>query len=107
MNIKLSDGAVRVRVVRAELEALISSRAVNLDLELPRNHVFRLNVRPAVIGGWKLESDPTGIWISIPRTELEALSQSLPSRDGLEHFFELASGRKIEVSFEVDIREST
>lgn len=107
MNLKLSEGAVRVRVTRAELDALVSSQAVNMDLELPRSHTFRVNVRPAVIGGWKLESDPTGIWISIPRAELEALSQSLPSRDGLEHFFELASGRKIEVSFEVDIREST
>jgi hypothetical protein len=103
----MSEGALRVRVTRAELDALLSSRAVDLHLELPRNHIFRINVRPAVIGGWRLESDPTGIWISIPRADLEALSQSLPSREGLEHAFELASDRSVQVSFEVDIREES
>ena len=107
MNIKLSEGSLRLRVLRSELDTLISSRAIKLDVELPRNHTFRVNVRPAVVGGWSLESDPTGIWITIPRSELEGLSQSLPSRDGLEHAFDLSNGGEVMVSFEVDVREST
>lgn len=105
MNIKLSEGAVRVRVGRQELQTLLTSRAIALVVALPRNHAFRVNVRPAVIGGWSLESDPTGLWITIPRTELEGLAQSLPSRDGLEHAFELTSGGQVLVSFEVDVRD--
>jgi hypothetical protein len=107
MNIKLSEGSLRIRTLRSELDTLISSRAIKLDVALPRSHVFRVNIRPAVVGGWSLESDPTGIWITIPRGELEALSQSLPSRDGLEHAFELSNGGQVMVSFEVDIREAT
>ncbi|HEY5810306.1 MAG TPA: hypothetical protein VIT67_20200 [Povalibacter sp.] len=106
MNIKLSAGNIRLRVTRSELDMLLSSRAIKLEVALPRSHAFRVNVRPAVIGGWSLESDPTGSWIAIPRTELETLSQSLPSRDGLEHSFELATGGSVLVSFEVDVREN-
>lgn len=105
MNVKLSKGAVRVRVGQQELKTLLSSRAITLEVALPRNHVFRVNVRPAAVGGWSLESDPTGLWISIPRTVLEDFSQSLPSRDGIEHAFELTTGDQVLVSFEVDVRD--
>ncbi|MFL6547641.1 MAG: hypothetical protein ACJ8OJ_03050 [Povalibacter sp.] len=107
MNIKLSERALRVRVLRSEFDALLSSRAIKLDVELPRNHTFRVNVRPAMIGGWSLESDPTGLWIAIPRSELQALSQLLPSPEGLEHAFDVSSGGQILVSFEVDVREQS
>lgn len=105
MNIKFSDGAVRCRVTRPELDSLLSSRAIALEVALPRHHAFRINIRPAVIGGWLLQSDPTGLWITIPRAELETLAQSLPSRKGLEKSFELANGGSVKVSFEVDVKE--
>lgn len=105
VNIKLSAAALRCRVSGQELEVLLSSRAVALELELPRNHRFRVDIKPALVGGWTLDSDPTGVWLSIPRDELEALSRTLPSRKGLEHAFELASGGVVRVEFEVDVRE--
>lgn len=104
MNIKFSDGAVRCRVTRAELDSLLASRAITLTVALPRHHSFRVNIRPAVLGGWLLESDPTGLWITIPRGELEALCQSLPSREGLEKTFEVEKNGGVKVSFEVDVR---
>jgi|SRR6188768_3239172 len=105
MNIKFSEHELRVRVTRGELNTLLSSRAIKLEVELPRNHIFKVNIRPAMIGGWSLESDPTGVWITIPRADLDTFSQNLPSREGLEHAFELSSGKRIQVSFEVDVRE--
>ena len=105
MKVRLSEGSIRVRASRVELQTLLSSRAVTLEVALPRNHVFRVNVRPAAVGGWTLDSDPTGLWIAIPRTELEALSESLPSRDGLEKSFELPNGDDVVVSFEVDVKD--
>ncbi|HMN45768.1 MAG TPA: hypothetical protein PKE27_14415 [Povalibacter sp.] len=104
MNVRLAEGAVRIRVSRGEFDTLLSSRALTLNVALPRNHVFRVNVRPAAIGGWSLDSDPTGLWLTIPRADLETLSQSLPSRDGLERAFELANGGSVVVSFEVDVK---
>lgn len=105
MNIKFSAAALRCRVSGQELEVLLSSRAIALELELPRNHRFRVNVKPTVIGGWQLDSDPTGLWLSIPHDELEALSRTLPSRKGLEHDFDLAGGGVLQVGFEVDVRQ--
>jgi hypothetical protein len=105
VNARLSEGAVRIRATRSEFEILLSSRALTLEVALPRNHAFRINVRPTPVGGWSLDSDPTGLWITIPRAELETLSQALPSRDGLEHPFELATGGNVLVSFEVDVKE--
>jgi hypothetical protein len=104
MNIKFSSDAVRCRVSRAELERLLSGRAVALEVPLPRNHVFRANVWPGAMGGWQLESDPTGIWVTIPKIELQTLAESLPSKEGLEHDFEALDGT-IKVSFEVDVRD--
>ncbi len=104
MNVRLAEGAIRIRVARAELDTLLSSRALTLQVALPRNHTFRINVRPTPIGGWSLDSDPTGIWVTIPRAELETLAQSLPSRDGLDRSFEVSNGGSVVVSFEVDVK---
>ncbi len=104
MNVRFATGAVRIRIARGELDTLLSSRALKLEVALPRNHTFRINVRPTPIGGWALDSDPTGLWVTIPRAELETLAQSLPNRDGLEHSFELASDGSVLVSFEVDVK---
>ena len=107
MNIKFSDEAVRCRVSRVELDRLLSGRAIALEVPLPRNHLFRANVWPGAMGGWQLESDPTGIWITIPKTELQALAESLPARDGIEQDFDTATEGKVKVSFEVDVRDQT
>jgi hypothetical protein len=105
MNIKFAQQALRCRVTRAELELLLVGRAIALDVRLPRDHAFRANVRPAVTGPWQLESDPTGLWLTIPRSELEGLAKSLPNKEGIEHVFALANGESLTVDFEVDVRD--
>ena len=105
MNIKFSDQSVRCRVTRAEFDRLLTGRAVALDVSLPKNHVFRANVWPGAMGGWQLESDPTGIWITIPKIELQALAESLPSKEGIEQEFDTATEGKVKISLEVDVRD--
>lgn len=105
MKVRFSNREIRCRATAAELQQLQTGRAIALELCLPRDRRFRVNVRPAALQTWQLESDPTGIWVSIPRAELEALAQTLPSKEGLEHGFETAEGSVV-VKFEVDLRES-
>lgn len=105
MNVRFSERAIRCRATAAELQHLITGRAIGLELCLPRDRRFRVNVRPAALETWQLESDPTGIWVSIPRSQLEELAKVLPSKEGLEHEFETAQGG-VTVMFEVDLRES-
>jgi len=113
MRVRFSEQAMRCRVTRVELDRLLSGGAVALSVALPRKHSFSLSVRPAapVIGEWQLDSDPTGLWLTIPRDELTSLAQSLPSKEGIEHVFDLSSGEtssggRIVVSFDVDVKDA-
>jgi hypothetical protein len=105
MNVRFSHQSLRCRVKRVELATLLSGRAIALEVALPRDHVMRVNVRPSPLNQWQLDSDPTGIWLTIPSSELHELSESLPSREGLQRTFELANGAALEVSFEVDVKD--
>src|ERR1044071_217232 len=105
MNVRFSDHAIRCRSTPAELQQLLTGPAIELELCLPRDRRFLVNVRPSALEKWQLDSDPTGIWLSIPRTQLEALAQMLPSKEGVEQAFETAQGSVL-VSFEVDLKKS-
>jgi hypothetical protein len=54
---------------------------------------------------WQLDSDPTGMWIGIPREQLQLLAQSQPSREGIKHVFSIDDVRHLQLSFEVDVRK--
>jgi hypothetical protein len=105
MNVRFSATAVRCRIAHAELDELLSGRALTLEVPLPRNHQFRFNVRPAALGDWQLDSDPTGLWLTIPRRQLEALSQQGLSKEGIEHAFDTSEGKRVRVCFEVDLAD--
>jgi hypothetical protein len=105
MNVRFSDQAIRCRATAGELQQLLTGRAITLDLVLPRDRRFRVNVRPSALETWQLDSDPTGVWVSIPRSRLEALAQTLPSKEGIEHSFETSQG-SVAVTFEVDLRKA-
>ncbi len=77
MNVRFSERTIRCRATSAELEQLLTGRAISLDLYLPRDRRFRINVRPSALETWQLESDPTGIWVSIPRAQLEAFGEDV------------------------------
>ena len=103
MNIRFAEGSARCRVTARELDVLLAMRGVTLEVPLPRNHALRVNVKAAAIGGWLLDSDPTGLWLTLPRSELEALAKTLPSTEGIEHRFDLVNGGALTVTFEVDV----
>lgn len=105
MNIRFSDHRIRFRVARQELERLMAGRSLSLDVAMPRAHQFRATVNVTPFGDWQLDSDPTGLWLSLPRVALEELLQSLPSKEGLEHQFATNNGSPLSVAFEVDLRQ--
>ena len=105
MNVRFSEQAIRCRATSGELQQLLTGRALTLELNLPRDRKFRVNVRPAALETWQLDSDPTGIWIAIPRSQLQALAETVPSKEGIEHSFEAAPGA-LTVKFEVDLKKS-
>ena len=100
MVVTFAAGAVSCRVTRTELERLLSGRAITLDVVLPREHRFRMNIRPASLNGWQLESDPTGLWLSIPRTDLEAFQKETGT--GMQRTLETSGGGSIDVRVDVE-----
>lgn len=51
-------------------------------------------------GGWQLDSDPTGIWLTVPRAELEQLGQTETFAERLAHEFPLPADQKVQVVLE-------
>jgi hypothetical protein len=105
MNVRFSDRHIRFRVAQHELELLVAGRSLSLDVAMPRSHQFRASVNVTPLGDWQLDSDPTGLWLSIPRSALEDLQQSLPRKEGLQRSFPAGDGDTLEVSFQVDLRK--
>lgn len=104
MNVRLGEHSLRWRVTRAEVDVLLSGRAVKLLLALPRAHTFQAVVRVSAVQGWQLDSDPTGLWLTLPRAELQALAEALPTKQPIEHALDI-DGQVLKLSFEVDVRE--
>jgi hypothetical protein len=104
MNVRFAADSIRCRLTAADFDRLISGRAVDLIVALPRNHTFKINVRPSAINEWQLASDPTGIWITVPTLELKSLAETLPNKEGIEHSFDLDAS-SIVVVLEVDVRK--
>lgn len=104
MDVRFSGQALYCQISRAELERLASGRSVDLVVALPRHHSFRVSVRPSVMGadrgGWQLASDPTGTWLTIPRSELEQLGQTAAFAERLVHDFPVSPDVQIQVILE-------
>jgi hypothetical protein len=105
VNVRFAAGAVRCRITQGEMDELLRVGSLRLTVALPRNHHFQVTVCAAALAAWQLDTDPTGLWIQIPRTEIVQLQQALPSREGIAHAFELDAGGQVQVSLEVDVRK--
>lgn len=106
MNVRFADRQIRFRIAQEELEKLLAGRSLALDVSMPRSHRFHASVSVTPLGNWQLDSDPTGLWLSVPRAEVEQLAQDLPSKEGLEHDFDIGTGGSVVVAFEVDVRKA-
>jgi hypothetical protein len=104
MNVRFAPHAVRFRITREELEQLLSGRAIVMTVALPGQHSFQASVTTDRFGTWRLDSDPTGLWLALPATQLKEFAESAPGAEGLTHSFALADGGALELSFEVDVR---
>ena len=104
MDVRFSGQALYCQISRAELATLTSGRSVDLIVSLPKHRTFRVSVRPSAMsadrGGWQLDSDPTGLWLTIPRAELELLGQTETFAERLMRDFPVTSSQQIHVIVE-------
>lgn len=104
MNVRFAPQEVRFRVARGEFDQLHAGRALVMNVTLPGQHAFQASIAPDRFGAWRLDSDPTGLWLALPKASLDSFAEGVPSAEGIEHRFELANGGFVNVVFEVDVR---
>lgn len=104
MDVRFSGQSLYCQISRAELATLSSGRSVDLIVSLPKHRTFRVSVRPSAMaadrGGWALDSDPTGLWLTIPRSELEQLGQTETFAERLMRDFPVSSSQQLQVILE-------
>ncbi len=104
MNIRFAPREVRFRVTRDELNQLLAGRSLALHVALTGHHEFQATVAADRLGTWRFDSDPTGLWLTLPRKDLEPFADGAPTAAGLEYGLDLPDGQRLELSFEVDVR---
>jgi hypothetical protein len=104
VDVRFSGQSLHCQITRSELERLVSGRTVDLVVQLPKHHNFRVSVRPSPMtadrGGWQLDSDPTGTWLTIPRAELELLGQTTTFAERLTRDFPVSDSEHVQVILE-------
>jgi hypothetical protein len=92
VDVRFSGQSLYCQITRSELARVAAGLSVDLIFQLPKHRSFRVSLRPSSMsadrGGWALESDPTGIWLTIPRAELEMLGQTTTFAERLTREFE-------------------
>ena len=106
MNMRFAENSIRLRVTSDEFAQLRIGKAMALEVPLPRGHLFRAKLNMTSNGNWHFDSDPTGMWISVPRKDLDVLAGELPSKEGIAHAFTTPNG-ELQVSLEVDVKSRT
>jgi len=104
MNVRFAAGEIRLRISTPELELLLAGRKLRLRVALPRLRRFEATLAASSIN-WELASDPTGLWVTVLRSDLEALAATLPAKEGLAHEFALEAGDVLRLRLEVDVRK--
>jgi hypothetical protein len=104
MRVQMEGQTLRLRVDEAELARLLSGGFAENCTLLPDGRVEIQRIRVADTLAWRRED---AIWnIDIPQADVRALSDRLPSRDGLRFDFRASTAQTLEVLFDVDVRDS-
>lgn len=104
MRVQLEGQSLRLRINEDELTQLLGGGAVDNRTDLPDGHVEIQQVSLAPRIAWQREHT---VWhISLPEVDVRALSQRLPSRDGLQFSLSTPGGETLLIMFDVDVRDS-
>jgi hypothetical protein len=104
MRVQIEGQTLRLRVDEAELARLLSGSCAENRTLLPDGRVEIQRIRLTDALAWQRE-DAT--WnIDIPEADVRALSDRLPSRDGLRFDLRASAAQSLEVLFDVDVRDS-
>jgi hypothetical protein len=104
MRVQMEGQSLRLRIDEEELARLLAGGSVDNRTGLPDGHIEMQQLSLATRIGWKREDT---VWhICLPDAEVRALSQRLPTRDGLQFLLSTPGGETLQIVFDVDVRDS-
>jgi hypothetical protein len=104
MRVQLEGQTLRLRIDEAELARLLAAGKVENRTALPDGRIETQQIRLATDIGWQRAD---AMWqIDLPEAEVRALSERLPSREGLAFSLSTPSGDVLQILFDVDVRDS-
>ncbi|MCW4454844.1 hypothetical protein OK348_08540 [Flavobacterium sp. MXW15] len=106
MKIQMQRQSLRLRVSEQQLAALRAGEAVENLTRLAPGAVCRQVVTATDDGPACLEISPVVWSLRLPRQALEAYAARLPCREGLGFALPTGDEEVLQVSFEVDVRDS-
>jgi uncharacterized protein YhdP len=104
MRVQLEGQTLRLRVDEAELAQLLAGGVAENRTRLPDGREELQQIRLASQLGWR--RDDAHWHIDLPDADVRALSARLPSRDGLHFDLPVPAGGKLDLLFDVDVRDS-
>jgi len=94
--VEFATGQIRVWCTAQEREELLRGRAVKLEVALPGRRYVVVSVAASALDAWRLDADPTGLWLTVPHAELAAETSEPPASE-LSHDFPADSGHSVRV----------
>jgi uncharacterized protein YhdP len=105
MRVQLEGQTLRLRIDEAELAQLLVGAVAENRTQLPDGRIEVQQLHLASTLNWQRD-DAT--WrIGLPEADVRALSERLPSRDGLRFDVPTSHGESVQILFDVDVRDST
>ena len=87
MDLRFAVASIGIQVTTEELSRLCSGRSIGLRVSMPRGHAFNVKLTQTNLTNWLFDSDPTGLWLSVPRAELALLGEDATARQSIAHQF--------------------
>lgn len=103
MNLRISEGYLRFRITRGEIDLLMKDEALSFSLHLGSQTVEYSIILTSNGKSFGLDVQQN-IWrLLVDRTDLKYFAESLPSREGIEQEIVLG-GVPLKLALEVDVR---
>ena len=105
MNIRLSEGKIRIRISHAEYLQLLQKSTLHLHMKLPAcTWHYQLEVADSPTAALVFEAQPNQWLFYVDSKTLQEYAQQPLSKQGLEQDLVLPSDNMLTLSLEIDVK---
>ena len=102
MKLGFAAGSITIRIHPDELAKLAVGGSIGLHVALPRGHEFRVKLNQTQTEQWHFDSDPTGLWLTVPRAQLDILGRGQSDMHCIQQTF-MTHQDEVVIRLELDV----